>query len=150
MLTSINNHSMKLILRAVIILLVSLWLAQQSWATGMPVKLSWQQLTTQQQQILAPLENDWGSLSNKQQNNFIGIAKRYPQLTPLQQQRLQERMVKWSKLTPAQRQHARDKFQSVKKLPPEKREVEKRTLREQQAKKHADAASSIQPASPKP
>ncbi len=139
---------MKQIFRAAIILLASLLFATPSWATGMSVKLSWQELTAEQQQILAPLENDWGSLSKKQQNNFIGIAKRYPQLTTLQQQRLQERMVKWSKLTPAQRQRARDKFQSVKKLPPEKRGVEIQSLREKHAKNHPDAASSVQVVAP--
>jgi hypothetical protein len=150
MLTSINNHSMKLIFRAAIFLLASLLFTAPSWATGMPVRLLWQDLTTQQQQILAPLENDWSTLSKKQQNNFIGITKRYPQLTPLQQKRLQERMVKWSKLTPAQRQQARDKFQSVKQLPPEKRAVEIQSLREKHAKKHPDAASSVQATSPIP
>jgi hypothetical protein len=141
---------MKLIFRATITLLAFLLIAQPSWATGMAVKLSWQELTPQQQHILAPLENDWTTLSKKQQNNFVGIAKRYPKLTPIQQQRLQERMVKWSKLTPAQRQRARDKLQSVKQLPPEKREVEKRTLREHYAKKHPEAASAVQPIAPAP
>jgi hypothetical protein len=141
---------MKFNYRALIILLASLLFTAPSMATGMVVNLSWQDLTPQQQQILAPLANDWGSLSKKQQNNFIGIAKRYPQLTPLQQQRLQERMVKWSKLTPAQRQRARDKFQSVKQLPPEKREVEKQVLREKHAKKHPETASAVQPATSLP
>ncbi len=150
MLTLTNNRSMKLNFRAAIILLASMLFAIPAGATGMSAKISWQELTTQQQQILAPLQNDWGSLSKRQQNNFIGIAKRYPQLTPVQQQRLQERMVKWSKLTPDQRQRARDKFQSVKQLPPEKREVEKRTLREQHAKKHPEAASAVQALVPAP
>jgi hypothetical protein len=141
---------MKQIFRAIIILLASLLFVSPSIAIGMAATITWQELTPQQQQILAPLANDWGTLSKKQQNNFIGIAKRYPQLTPLQQQRLQERMVKWSKLTPAQRQRARDKFQTVKKLPPEKRKVEIQSLREKNAKKHPDASSSVQPASPKP
>jgi hypothetical protein len=150
MLTWSNNNLMKQIFRAAIILLASLLFAAPSMATGMVVTISWQELTPQQQQILAPLANDWGTLSKKQQNTFIGIAKRYPQLTPLQQQRLQERMVKWSKLTPAQRQQAREKFQSVKKLPPEKRGVEIQSLREKHAKKYPYATSSVQPASPKP
>jgi hypothetical protein len=141
---------MKLNIRAVILLLAALLFAAPSMATGMATTISWQELTPQQQQILAPLASDWNLLSKKQQNTFIGIAKRYPQLTQLQQQRLQERMVKWSKLTPAQRQHARDKFQSVKQLPPEKREAEKQVLREKHAKKHPEAASSIQPATSAP
>ena len=144
--TSNEIHAMKFNYRAAIILLASLLFIPPSLATGMTVTLSWQELTPQQQQILAPLANDWGSLSRKQQNNFIGIAKRYPQLTPIQQQRLQERMVKWSKLTPAQRQRARDKFQSVKKLPPEKRAAEKQALREKHEKKHPNAASEVQQA----
>ncbi len=141
---------MKFNFRATLFLLASLLLATPSMATGMAVTLSWQELTQQQQQILAPLANDWSTLSKKQQTNFIGIAKRYPQLTPIQQQRLQERMVKWSKLTPAERQRARDKFQSVKQLPPEKREAEKQALREKHAKKHPEAASAVQPAASSP
>ena len=150
MLTSNDIHAMKFNYRAVIILLVSLLFATPSMAAGMAATVPWQELTPQQQQILAPLANDWNTLSKKQQNNFIGIAKRYPQKTPLQQQRLQERMVKWSKLTPAQRQRARDKFQSVKQLPPEKREAEKQALREKHAKKHPEAASAVLPATPSP
>ncbi len=141
---------MKFNYRATIILLVFLLFAAPSMATGMVSKISWQELTPQQQQILAPLAEDWVSLSKKQQNNFIGIAKRYPQLTQVQQLRLQERMVKWSKLTPAERQRARDKFQSVKQLPPEKRDAEKQVLREKHAKKHPEAASAVQQVSPSP
>ena len=149
--TSINNYAMKLIYRAAIILLVSLLFATPSMATGMASTISWQELTPQQQEILAPLANDWNTLSKKQKDNFIGISKRYPQLTPIQQQRLQGRMVKWSKLTPAQRQRARDKFQTVKQLPPEKRAAEKQALREKHEKKHPNAASAVQPvATPSP
>ena len=130
-----------------VILFASLLFGMPSMATAMAVSIPWQDLSPQQQQILAPLSNDWGSLSNKQQNNYIAIARRYPQLTPLQQQRLQKRMGKWAKMTPAQRQQAREKYQSVKQLPPEKREAEKQALREKHAKKHPETASAVLPAS---
>ena len=130
-----------------VILFASLLFGMPTLATGMVVSVPWQELSPQQQQILAPLSNDWSALSKKQQNSYIAIAKRYPQLTPLQQQRLQERMVRWAKMTPAQRHQAREKYQSVKQLPPEKREAEIQALREKHAKKHPEAASAALPAS---
>jgi hypothetical protein len=147
--TSIDRSRMKQIYAA-IILIAALFVAMPAMAAAMAPRISWQELSPQQQQILAPLANDWSSLSEKQQKNFIGIAKRYPELTPLKQQRLQERLLKWSKLTPAQRRKAREKYQSFNELPPEKREAEKQTLREQHAKKHPLAASAVQPAAPAP
>jgi hypothetical protein len=146
MLTSNNIHAMKFIFRAAIILLASLLFVPPSMAAGMAATIPWQELTPQQQQILAPLAHDWSGLSKKQQNNYIAVAKRYPTLPPLKQQRFQEQIVRWAKLTPAQRQRAREKHKELNQLPPEKRAVEKQALREKHAKKHPEAASAVTPA----
>ena len=117
---------------------------------AMALATTWQELTPQQQQILAPLANEWNSLSKKRQNNYITITKRYPQLSPLKQQRFQEQIVRWAKLTPAQRQQAREKYKAFNQLPPEKREAEKQALREKHAKRHPVAASAVLPTAPAP
>lgn len=141
--TSINYFFSKLNIPAIALIAVcSLCLPSIAQAT------TWQELSPQEQQILAPLANEWNALPKKRQNNYIGIAKRYPQLTPLKQQRFQEQIVRWAKLTPAQRQQAREKRKSINQLPPEKREAEIQALREKHAKKHPNPSSAVQPVTP--
>jgi len=143
--TSIKKLFKKSIIAAItLIAVLSLGLPTEAMAA------TWQELTPQQQQILAPLANEWNTLPKKRQNNYIAIANRYPSLTPLKQQRFQEQIVRWAKLTPAQRQQAREKRKELNQLPPEKREAEIQALREKHAKKHPVAASSVPPASPTP
>jgi len=134
---------MKLILPAITLVAVL--------AIGLPTTAqatTWQELTPQEQHILAPLASEWNALPKKRQNNYISIANRYPSLTPLKQQRFQEQIVKWAKLTPAQRQQAREKRKELNQLPPEKRAAEIQVLREKHAKKHPEAASAVLPTPP--
>jgi Protein of unknown function (DUF3106) len=82
---------------------------------------SWAELTTEQQQVLAPLAVDWDKLEPQRKRKWLGIAKRYPAMKPDAQANVQRRMQAWVKLTPAERQAARERYKKMEKLPPEKK-----------------------------
>lgn len=83
---------------------------------------AWGELTTEQRQILAPLEADWNNLGPERKRKWIGIAKRYPTMKPDEQVRVQRRMQAWAKLTPKERQAARERYRKMEKLPPDKKQ----------------------------
>ena len=89
---------------------------------------SWNELSAEQQQILAPMAPpEWDQLDAQRKSKWLGIAKRYPKMSPTEQRRVQSRMQKWVKLTPEQRRQARETYKQIGKLPPEK----KKDLRQQ-------------------
>ena len=112
----------------------------------------WAQLTSEQQQILAPLEIDWKNFEDRKRKKWLLLAKRYPTMKPEEQQRLQTQMKDWAKLTPEQRRIARENYKKLAKQPPEKREVVKQKWQEDQTKKQAPSksapAASAVPATP--
>ena len=127
----------------------------------------WSKLTTEQQQILAPLSVDLNNFENRKRKKWLLLAKRYPKMKPEQQQRLQTQMKDWAKLTPDQRAVARENYKKLAKQPPEKREAVKQKWQEHQQRKQAiptgappapaaagapvpPAASSAPPATPAP
>jgi hypothetical protein len=108
---------------------VALWFALASSAHAVaPEKKapSWLQLSSEQQQVLAPLSTEWDKLDDFGRKKWLGIAKRFPAMKPDEQQRVQARMREWAMLTPQQRRLARENFKNIEKLPPEK----KQTVRE--------------------
>ena len=104
----------------------------------------WQQLTPEQQHILAPLAGDWKDLDDRRRKKWLLTAKRYPKMKPEEQQRLQTQMQDWANLTPEQRRIARENYKKLSKQPPEKREAVKQKWEEDQKRKQA------QPKSPQP
>jgi hypothetical protein len=107
---------------------------------------SWSQLTSDQQQILAPLANDWGTLDEGRRKKWLLLAKRYPKMRPDEQLRLQTQMKDWVELTPEQRRIARENYKKLAKQPPEKRQVVKQKWleykkQEQESSKSAPALS---------
>jgi len=108
---------------------VALWFALASSAHAVaPEKKapSWLQLSSEQQQVLAPLSTEWDKLDDFGRKKWLGIAKRFPTMKPDEQQRVQNRMHKWATLTPQQRRVARENFKQIEKLSPDK----KQTVRE--------------------
>jgi Protein of unknown function (DUF3106) len=84
---------------------------------------SWQQLTSQQQGILEPLQESWDNLSGARKRKWIEVAKRYPRLNPQEQGRLRVRMKDWATLSPEQRREARDAYRKFDTLPPDQKQV---------------------------
>jgi len=84
---------------------------------------TWGQLTSEQRQILAPIQGEWDKLDAPRKRKWLGIAQRYPKMKPEEQERLQLRMNEWASLTPAQRQAAREKYREFEQLPPDERQV---------------------------
>jgi uncharacterized membrane protein len=128
--------------------LIAFFVAALLFLPAMAGAQMWTELSTVQQEVLAPLAQSWNTLPKKQQLHLLKLVNHYPKLTPVQKERLHKRLEAWSKLTPEQRKRAREKYQAFSKVPPEKREQVKIMLREQEAGKAA--ASAVVPASPMP
>jgi len=102
--------------------------------TAKPVRPAWIDLTPEQRQILAPLQDDWENLDRGRRLKWVGIAKRYPKMKPEEQARVQRRMHDWASLTPEQRRQARESYKNmIAKTPPSQR----KKLREQWAEYQA-------------
>lgn len=83
----------------------------------------WDELSTQQKIILAPLSKDWERMENIRKRKWIGIADRYAGMKPDEQIRTQDRMREWSRLTPEQRAKIRDSYKDFKQLPAEQKKA---------------------------
>ena len=90
----------------------------------------WDELKSQQGEVLAPLAQEWNGMDPAKKKKWLGIAKRYPGMTPEEQHRTQLQMRDWYSLTPEQRELVREKYKTIKKLPPEKRHEIKQKWRE--------------------
>jgi hypothetical protein len=77
------------------------------------VRPAWIELSPEQRQILAPLQEDWENFERERRLKWIGIAKRYPKMKPEEQARVQRRMQAWAKLTPEQRREARESYKNL-------------------------------------
>ena len=119
-----------------------------SQSASVPV---WNQLSSADQQVLAPVKSEWDRLPSLQRQRLLGVAKHYPKMTPLEQQRLQSRLKDWSGLTPQQRKIAREKYKKLKQLPPEKRlEVKQKWKKQQQGTNAGKGKSDLPVALPAP
>lgn len=86
-------------------------------ATKPGIRPAWAELTTDQQQVLAPLKADWDSLEPDRRQKWIAIAKRYPRMKQVEQERVQRRMQMWAALSPEQRRQARENYKHLAKSP---------------------------------
>lgn len=82
----------------------------------------WRDLTSDQQEALAPLQPQWDTLEPERKRKWLELAARYPQLSPEGKQRFHERLPGFANLTPQQRNTARDNFRKAYELPLEKRQ----------------------------
>lgn len=129
----------KAVLGIVLALLLVLPLSVVSADRSTP---TWQQLTAEQQRILAPIQGEWESLDTPRKRKWLGIAQRYPKMGADEQQRLQRRMKEWVSLTPEQRRAARDKYREFEQLAPEDRQAMRdkwEKYKQEQAAKEAAA-----------
>jgi hypothetical protein len=130
-------------------LIFGLCFALSAFATTAEKKQpNWSQLTSEQQQILAPLASDWNNFDDRRRKKWLLTAKRYPKMKPDEQQRLQTQMQDWVKLTPEQRRIARENYKKLAKQPPEKREAVKQKWQERQQKQAPPKSVPSSPATP--
>lgn len=83
---------------------------------------TWNQLSPQQREALAPLAGQWATIPADSKRKWLEIAEKYPQLSPEGKARMQARMAEFARLTPEQRKTARENFQRAYELPRESRE----------------------------
>lgn len=134
--------------RALAILLLALAPGAQA-APPSKAPPSWAELTTEQQQVLAPLQADWESLEAPERRKWIGIAKRYPRMDHAAQERVQRRMQTWANLTPEQRRQARENYKKIAKVRAEKRAKLREQWTEYQALPPQERQSLVPPEAPK-
>ena len=72
--------------------------------------LSWEHLTVEQQQSLAPLEQEWSQMGSAQKSKWLEVAERMKGVSPEDKQRIQAQIRDWLTLTPEQRRLARQNF----------------------------------------
>lgn len=128
-------------------------LAAAAFAAGAnPKDPSWDELTPQQQEILAPIAGEWSGFEAKRKQRWLRIAQRYPKMTEKQQQRLQTRMREWASLTPEQRSAARSRYREFEQLSPERKATVRRKWQEYQREREeeARAAEAARTARPDP
>lgn len=121
---------------------VAVWLllAAPAFAAGPGKKNpSWDQLTPQQQQALAPIQDEWQGLDAKRKQKWISAARRYRKMSPSEQARFQERLREWVKLTPEQRTAARSRFREFDQLSPQRKATVRRKWEQYQRQRAADA-----------
>ena len=82
---------------------------------------AWSELSSQDKQLLAPLQPDWDKWDLLRKNKWLQMAKKYPTLPAAEQVRIRDQMVGWAHLSTQERQAARAKFKGLTQLPPEQR-----------------------------
>lgn len=99
--------------------------APTSAVLATPPQPTWQQLSAEQREILAPLRRDWDEMENFRRKKWLGIAGRYPQMKVEEQQRMQERMREWVRMPPEQRRQVRDSYKEFQQLPASQKQAVK-------------------------
>ena len=76
----------------------------------------WSDLTSAQQQALAPLSAKWNTVSEAQKRKWLALSENYPKMSGAEQEKLHSRMTEWAALSPQQRTQARLNFAETKQL----------------------------------
>ncbi len=84
-----------------------------------PASTPWQSLSSEQQQILAPVRDLWPDLPADVQQHLRQAAQRWPKLGPAQREQLTQRMQKWASMSPEQRERLHRRYEQFQQLPPE-------------------------------
>jgi hypothetical protein len=116
----------------------------------------WKDLSTSQQQALAPLTQLWPSMTEPHKRKWLALSQNFAQLSADEKGTLQGRMHEWAALSPQQRTAARLNFAGAQQMPQEDKRAKweayqalspeaKQKLAAQQAKPVAGAAPAIKP-----
>ncbi|OHX12462.1 DUF3106 domain-containing protein [Chromobacterium sphagni] len=115
------------------LLSLSSLLVPQSSHASPPADPLWDQLNSEQQQVLSPLAAEWNRYAPDKKRNLLAIVPRFIGLPPQQQQRVRQKLKTWSELSQPQRDQIRANWKKLQQLPPEQRELVMRRLRERSA-----------------
>ena len=118
----------------------------------------WSELTSGQQQALAPLGPHWNTLNIGQKRKWLALSRNYSEMSAEDRKTLHSRMIEWAALSNQQRTQARLNFAEVKRIPADERkakweqyqalsEEEKRKLAERAPPKPRGAAIPVRPVS---
>jgi hypothetical protein len=88
--------------------------------------IAWDDLSAEQQQLLAPLEDNWDGLPDARRQNILNGVRRWQSLTPEQQQQAQRRFQEWNRRPRDEREIIRERFQNFRSLDPQ----QQRAIRE--------------------
>lgn len=127
---------------------VCLFLSQACAAPPKRAAPTWNELTIEEQQVLAPLERDWDQLAPQRRRKWVGIAKRYPTMKSDEKSKIDRRMQPWASLSADQRRIARERYKKLEQLPPAKRD-ELRTRWEEYSRLPEDERARLRTAPPK-
>jgi hypothetical protein len=117
----------------------------------------WSELSTAQQQSLAPLAPHWNGLHAAQKRKWIALSRNYDKMNADDQTVLHSRMTEWAALSAQERTRARLNFDEVKRLAPaDERKAkweayqalsddEKRKLAERAGTRPPSAAAAVRP-----
>ena len=101
--------------RAVAALFVLAFLPLQAMAQN---AIAWDDLSPDEQAILAPMQNQWDTLQPRRQERLLRGADRWNSMTPEQRQQAQDRFQAWNSRTPEDRAEIRNRFEQFRGLPP--------------------------------
>lgn len=83
--------------------------------------LAWSAMSTQQQRMLAPLQDQWSRMHPARQHRLAERAQHWANLPPPRQQQIRERLTRWARMTPAQRRQLRENARAFHRLTPQER-----------------------------
>ena len=75
-------------------------------AQGIP----WQDLSREEQSVLAKQRPEWSSLSPERQQKLLNGARRYLQLPPDKRKAVERKFSQYEKMSPGERKKLRDKY----------------------------------------
>lgn len=81
----------------------------------------WSELSSKQQELLAPLKDEWDSLTNSQRERWLKVGRKYETEPADRQATMRERVSAWSKMSPRDKAAARENYKALK----EKRQGER-------------------------
>ncbi len=132
-------------------------IASSGWSAAPPKKLpNWQELSPQQQSVLAPLSENWDKYTARRKKTMLDIADRYAAMSPDDQSKVQRRIQRWVKLSQEERGAIRESAKKIKQMPPEKKQSlaqewdEYQKLPEEQRQKLSASAQSAKGSPKKP
>ncbi|MDR0933500.1 MAG: DUF3106 domain-containing protein [Burkholderiaceae bacterium] len=91
-------------------------LADDEKSTTIRTKPYWNDLTAEQRDALAPLEQVWDRIATARKKKWLEIAQRMESMSPEARKRMQKRIQVWVNLTPEERKEARHNYLLAKKL----------------------------------
>jgi len=83
---------------------------------------TWDQLSTEEREILKPFQERWINLAPERQEKLREGAKRWQSMTPEQREQARKRYERWQSMTPEQREQARKRYERYRQLPAEEKE----------------------------